>query len=141
MALRGPRRNAFYLILLAGLLVIIWASYKSVNSAQTTERPLSDLLAATDAKEVATATFTSEGDRVDWVGTSGTHYRTYLTAGYASRLVDALHQDRVQMSVTPASSNNLILSVILPNVILFLVIGGFMWYMLRQTQRGSRPTS
>lgn len=141
MALRGQRRNTFYLILFAGLLAIFWATYQSLNTAQAKERPLSDLLTATDAKQVANATFTSEGDRVDWVDTSGAHYRTYLTAGYASRLVDAFHQDRVQMSVTPASSNNLILSVILPNVILFLVIGGFMWYMLRQTQRGSRLTT
>lgn len=141
MALRGQRRNTFYFILFAGLLVIVWASYKSFNTTQVNERPLSDLLTATDANQVANATFTSAGDRVDWVDTSGTHYRTYLTAGYASTLVDAFHQDRVQMSVTPASSNNLILSVILPNVILFLLIGGFMWYMLRQTQRGSRPTT
>src|SRR5689334_8991074 len=140
MALR-QRRNTFYFILLAGLLVIIWASYKSFNTTQANERPLSDLLTATDAKQVANATFTSEGDRVDWVDTSGAHYRTYLTAGYASRLVDAFHQDRVQMTVTAASSNNLILSVILPNVILFLVIGGFMWYMLRQMKRASRPTT
>lgn len=141
MALRGQRRNTFYFILFAALLVIVYGTYKSLNSTQANERPLSDLLTATDAKQVVSATFTSEGDRVDWVDSSGAHYRTYLTAGYASRLVDAFHQDRVQMSVTPASSNNLILSVILPNVILFLVIGGFMWYMLRQTQRGSRFTT
>jgi len=30
--MRGRNRNIFYFILLAGLLAIIWASYKSFNT-------------------------------------------------------------------------------------------------------------
>src|SRR5207302_4093131 len=48
-----------------------------------------------------------------------------------------LRDDKINFNTEAPSSSNLLLSVILPNVILFLVIGGFMWYMLRQTQSGN----
>src|SRR5205807_4695436 len=37
----------------------------------------------------------------------------------------------------PSRGGNLLWSIILPNLFLLLVIGGFMWYMLRQTQSGN----
>src|SRR5205085_7792339 len=48
-----------------------------------------------------------------------------------------LRDDKINFNTEAPSSSNLLLSVILPNVVLFLVIGGFMWYMLRQTQSGN----
>lgn len=132
---RLRRRNTIYLILLAGLLAITWASYKSFNSVGNPEKPLSELLTAVDHKQVANATFTTDGDRVDWIDTQGHRYRTLLTGGYVSNLVNILHDDQVPFDVTPSSRNDLLLSVVLPNVILFVVIGGFMWYMLRRSQQ------
>jgi ATP-dependent Zn protease len=133
------RRNTVHLVLLAGLLAVIWASYRTVvGTSNTPEKSLSELLTAVDEKEVASGTFTSEGDRVDWVDTKGRDYRTFITAGYAATLVEKFHANGVPFGVTPSSSSNLVLSVILPNVILLAVIGGFMWYMLRRTQRMTR---
>jgi ATP-dependent Zn protease len=139
MALRSPRRNVLYGILLAGLLAVIWAAYQSSSTSQHQVRSLGNLLTALDERQVAAGTFTGAGDRVTWSDMHGHTYETYLPAGYAGTLVDEFHQDRLSVDVRPASSTNLLLSVVLPNLLLFLVIGGFMWYMLRHTQR--RPPS
>jgi len=140
---RARRRKVLYPIMLAGLLAIIWASYRSYAgvAGAPAEKPLSDLLTALDEKQVASGTFTNEGDRVDWVDIQGRQYRTFITAGYAATLVDKFHENQLPLGVTQPARSNLLLEVLLPNVILFLVIGGFMWYLLRQTQTNQRRLS
>jgi cell division protease FtsH len=134
--MRGRNRNIFYFILLAGLLAIIWASYKSFNVAPApTERTTSQLIQAADAHEIREATIKGNGTEVDWIDTNGKSYKTTFRDTY--QIETKLLEDNVNFRTEQPSSSNLLLSVILPNVILFLVIGGFMWYMLRQTQSGN----
>jgi ATP-dependent Zn protease len=136
MGLRLRRRNAIYFILLAGLLAIIWASYQSFDqTAARAEKPLSDLLTALDGKHVAKGVFTTDGDRVDWTYTQGGRYRTFLPAGYSTVLVDKFHESQLPVDVAQSPASNVWLAVVLPNVILLLTIGGFLWYVLRR-QRG-----
>jgi cell division protease FtsH len=134
--MRGRNRNIFYFILLAGLLAIIWASYKSFNQAVSpSEQSTSQLIQAADAGKVNSAVIKSSGTEIDWTDTSNNHYKTTFRDSY--QIEQKLLDDKVNFSTEPPSSSNLLLSVVLPNVILFLVIGGFMWYMLRQTQSGN----
>jgi cell division protease FtsH len=134
--MRGRNRNIFYFILLAGLLAIIWASYKSFNTiAAPADRSTYDLIQAADAGQVKSAVIKGSGTEIDWTDASGNHYKTTFRDTY--QIEQKLLEDKVNFSTEPPSSSNLLLSVILPNVILFLVIGGFMWYMLRQTQSGN----
>src|ERR1700674_1641443 len=134
--MRGRNRNIFYFILLAGLLAIIWASYKSFNTiAAPTDKTTSELIQAADAHNVKQATIKGNGTEVDWTDTSGNRYKTTFRDTY--QIETKLLEDNVNFSTEQPSSSNLLLSVILPNLILFLVIGGFMWYMLRQTQSGN----
>ena len=134
--MRGRNRNIFYFILLAGLLAIIWASYKSFNQAVSpTEKSTYDLIQAADNGQVGTAVIKSSGTEVDWTDKNNNHYKTTFRDSY--QIETKLLADKVNFSTEAPSSSNLLLSVILPNVILFLVIGGFMWYMLRQTQSGN----
>jgi len=134
--MRGRNRNIFYFILLAGLLAIIWASYKSFNVAPTpTDKTTSELIQAADSHNVRQATIKGNGTEVDWVDNAGNHYKTTFRDTY--QIETKLLDDNVPFNTEQPSSSNLLLSVILPNVILFLVIGGFMWYMLRQTQSGN----
>jgi len=134
--MRGRNRNIFYFILLAGLLAIIWASYKSFNTvAAPSDRSTYDLIQAADQGKVKDATIKSNGTEVIWNSTDGGHYKTTFRDTY--QIETKLVEDHVNFSTEQPSSSNLLLSVILPNVILFLVIGGFMWYMLRQTQTGN----
>jgi ATP-dependent Zn protease len=139
MALRLRRRNVVYVILLAALLALIWASYRSFNSAAApTEKPLSDLLTALDQKQVAHGTFNSDQDRVDWTDIRAHEYRTFYPTGYEATLVDKFHESQLPFGVDQPAGSNLLLTVILPNVVLFVVIGGFLWYMLRR-YGGKRP--
>ncbi|TMC29235.1 MAG: ATP-dependent metallopeptidase FtsH/Yme1/Tma family protein [Chloroflexi bacterium] len=134
--MRGRNRNIFYFILLAGLLAIIWASYKSFNNiAAPTDKTTFDLIQAADNKQIKQATIKSSGTEVDWTDTSGNHYKTTFRDTF--QIETKFVEDNVNFSTEQPSSSNLLLSVVLPNVILFLVIGGFMWYMLRQTQSGN----
>src|ERR671923_1289428 len=134
--MRGRNRNIFYFVLLAGLLTIIWASYKSFNTiAAPTDRSTSEFIKAADSHQVKTALIKTNGSEVVWDSTDGGHYKTVFRDSYA--IENILRDDSVPFNTEQPSSSNLLLSVILPNVILFLVIGGFMWYMLRQTQSGN----
>src|ERR1700736_2194173 len=134
--MRGRNRNIFYFILLAGLLAIIWASYKSFNNiAAPMDKTTFDLIQAADNKQIKQATIKSSGTEVDWTDTAGNHFKTTFRDTY--QIETKFVEDGVNFSTEQPSSSNLLLSVILPNVILFLVIGGFMWYMLRQTQSGN----
>ena len=134
--MRGRNRNIFYFILLAGLLAIIWASYKSFNTiAAPLDKTTFELIQAADGHNIRQATIKGSGTEVDWTDTSGNHYKTTFRDTY--QIETKLLEDKVNFSTEAPSSSNLLLSVVLPNVILFLVIGGFMWYMLRQTQSGN----
>src|ERR1700724_1302424 len=134
--MRGRNRNIFYFILLAGLLAIIWASYKSFNSiAAPGDKTTSELIQAADKGDIKQAVIKGNGTEVDWTDTSGQRWKTTFRDTY--QIETKLLADNVPFSTEAPSSSNLLLSVILPNVILFLVIGGFMWYMLRQTQSGN----
>src|ERR1700719_379989 len=134
--MRGRNRNIFYFILLAGLLAIIWASYKSFNTiAAPTDKTTSELIQAADSHSIKQATIKGSGTEIDWIDNSGNHYKTTFRDTY--QIETKLVEDSVPFNTEQPSSSNLLLSVILPNLILFLVIGGFMWYMLRQTQSGN----
>src|SRR5256886_17286634 len=134
--MRGRNRNIFYFVLLAGLLAIIWASYKSFNtSVAPTDRSTSEFLQAADGNNISHALIKSSGTEVIWDSKDGGHYKTTFRDTY--QIEGILRDDKVSFNTEQPSSSNLLLSVILPNVILFLVIGGFMWYMLRQTQSGN----
>src|SRR6266446_6676363 len=134
--MRGRNRNIFYFILLAGLLAIIWASYKSFNTiAAPADRTTSEFLAAADGGKISTALIKGNGTEVVWDSIDGGHYKTTFRDTYQIETI--LRDDHVKFNTEQPSSSNLLLSVILPNLILFLVIGGFMWYMLRQTQSGN----
>ena len=133
--MRGRNRNIFYFILLAGLLAIIWASYKSFNTISAPqERSTAELITAADSHQIDHATIKSNGTEIAW-DYQGNHYKTIFRDTF--QIEQILRDDKINFSTEAPSSSNLLLSVILPNVILFLVIGGFMWYMLRQTQSGN----
>src|SRR6266852_523550 len=133
--MRGRNRNIFYFILLAGLLAIIWASYNCFNTnAAPSEKSTADLIAAADARQIDHATIKSNGTEITW-DYQGVHYKTTFRDTF--QIEQILRDDKINFSTEAPSSSNLLLSVILPNVILFLVICGFMWYMLRQTQSGN----
>src|ERR1700682_4796187 len=134
--MRGRNRNIFYFILLAGLLAIIWASYKSFNTiAAPADRTTSELIQAADAHNVKQATIKGNGTEVDWIDNAGNHFKT--TFRDTHQIETKLLEDNVNFSTEQPSSSNLLLSVILPNLILFLVIGGGLWGVLGARKSGT----
>jgi ATP-dependent Zn protease len=134
------RRNLLYAILVAALLAIFVASLQAFNSATSPpDRPLSELLTALEQRQVASGTFDSTDERVDWTDNHGQRARTVYPTGYEAVLVDKFQEDHVRFGAR-SSGSNLWLTVVLPNVILFLVIGGFMWYVLRRFS-GKHPAA
>jgi hypothetical protein len=133
MASPVRRRNLIYVLALGVLLVVIYASYRGiVNAPVPPEKPLSDLITALEGKQVVHGTFTSADDQVDWTDKQGNTYRTFYPTGYEAVLVDQFTSSQASVDATRPPASNVLLAVILPNVILFLVIGGFMWYVLRR---------
>src|SRR5216684_1661192 len=81
--MRGRNRNIFYFILLAGLLAIIWASYKSFNQiAAPTDKTTSELIQAADSHSIKQATIKGNGTEVDWTDNAGDHYKTTFRDTY-----------------------------------------------------------
>ncbi|TME81465.1 MAG: hypothetical protein E6I43_11945 [Chloroflexi bacterium] len=135
---RVRRRNVLYAILLAAVLAVIVLALQVVNSASAPpEKPLSDLLTALDQGQVVSGTFDSADERVDWTDPPGQRYRTFYPTGYEAVLVDKFHDAQVRFGATKSAGTNLWLTVVLPNVILLVLIGGFLWYALRRY--GSKP--
>jgi hypothetical protein len=65
--MRRGNRNILYFVLLAGLLAIIWASYRSINSTTApSDRSTSELIAAADKSQITHATIKSSGTEVIW---------------------------------------------------------------------------
>jgi ATP-dependent Zn protease len=125
-------RSVYYLILLAGLLAIIFASYRSFSAAKAPQKPLSELLTALDQKQVVHGTFNSGDDRVDWTDDRAREYRTFYPTGYEATLVNKFYESQASFEATQPAASNVLLGVLLPNIVLFLVIGGFLWYTLRR---------
>jgi ATP-dependent Zn protease len=127
------RRNVLYAIALAALLVVIVASYQGFKTATAVpEKPLSALLTALDLKQVGSGTFDSGAERVDWTDDHGQVYRTFYPTGYEAVLVDKFHENSSTIVAQRSAGSNILLTVVLPNVILLVLIGGFMWYVLRR---------
>jgi len=136
------RRNVLYAILLAALLAVIVAAYQGFQTATAfPQKPLSELLTALDQQQVASGTFDSANERVDWTDNHGQMYRTIYPTGYEAVLVDKFHEDQLPFDAKPSAASNIWLTVVLPNVILILLIGGFLWYVLRRYSGKPPPTT
>jgi cell division protease FtsH len=133
--MRGQRRNIVYFVLLAGLLAIVLASIRSFNvSSSPTDKSLSDFIQAVDTKNVTTAVIKGSGSEVDWENASGKYKTTFREAYQIETKLDAAG---IPYKVEAPSQSSVLWSVIVPNLFLFLIIGVFMWFMLRQTQSGN----
>ncbi|HEV3123554.1 MAG TPA: ATP-dependent zinc metalloprotease FtsH [Candidatus Dormibacteraeota bacterium] len=150
--MRGQRRPIVYLFLLTLIVVVAVFAYRNFPSNNPAERSYGDLAKAvecgntggggcTDSSTISTDTskqtvLDGDGQNVTWYAKDGTKYHT--TVAQNSDLPRLFSDNKFFNFKTDASSGgNLLWSIILPNLFLLVVIGGFMWYMLRQTQSGN----
>jgi cell division protease FtsH len=149
----GQRRPLVYFLLVTAIIMVAVLAYRSFPSQSPVDRTLGELQRAVlCAQNGSTAgcdagnTISSDkshptiidgdGQSVTWYTVNNEKIHTATPqnsdiAGYFG------NHGFTNYKADPPSGGNLLWSIILPNLFLLLVIGGFMWYMLRQTQSGN----
>ena len=130
-----PRRPLLYLLLLllvVGGLILIWSR---TTSQQMPTLSYSSLL--TEAQSAHIASLTIDGSQGTAVDRGGRHLAVQLPDSTA-QLAHKLTLDGVDVSYRSRGGTlGYMIASLLPSLILLLLIGGFMYYILRQTQSGN----
>ncbi|MGA2872902.1 MAG: ATP-dependent zinc metalloprotease FtsH [Candidatus Dormibacteria bacterium] len=146
------RRAVAFTVLLFALLaiaVLAWRSTptKTVPSASTgkLQQALSNYQRKSEGKPVPAgqlvisstkpAQVINNDESVDWYTTSGHEYQSYIEASDATSLFTKYSY--TAYNVQAPTSDNVFLTLILPNVIIAVVILAFFWFILRQSQSGN----
>ena len=133
--MRLQRRGVVYLLLLVvfvGLIFTLSKSYAGLGNGPA-EKSYADMVRAANSGEVASSVATSSTE-IKWSDKSGHQYKTVVNTDLAK--LDTDLQQKLNITYKSQSSSSLFLSI-LPNIIFLVLIGAFMWYMLRQTQSGN----
>ena len=134
--MRLQRRGVVYLLLLVvfvGLIFTLSKSYSGFGSGPA-EKSYADMIRAANNGEVVSSTASGSSNEIDWSDKSGHQYKTVVNTDLAK--LDSDLQQKLNITYKSQSSSSLFLSI-LPNIIFLVLIGAFMWYMLRQTQSGN----
>ncbi|MGH7640394.1 MAG: ATP-dependent zinc metalloprotease FtsH [Candidatus Dormibacteria bacterium] len=149
-----PRqRRAFaYGILLLALLAIAILAFRvpqsksiATRSTGTLQRALANYQRQSQGKPVPAgqpiisanheAQVTNSNETVTWWTTAGKEYQSNIEASDPTAFFS--QYGFTNYNVQQPSSDNVFLTLILPNVIIVLVILAFIWFMLRQSQSGN----
>jgi cell division protease FtsH len=140
------------MVLFLALLVIAVLAWRVSPSKNIPSRPTGDLQQAlfnyqlkSEGKTVPAgqpiistkhwATVVNDEESVNWYTTSGHEYQSVIDSTEPDSLFSKYGYDAY--SIQPSSSDNVFLTLILPNLIIVLVILAFIWFMLRQSQSGN----
>ena len=134
--MRLQRRGVAYLlvILLVVGVIYFFSKYSGGFGAQPQEKSFAQLVDASNNGQIASATASGSGSDIKWSDTSGHQYKTNFNYQFTQIPVDLAA--KMHLTFENQSSGSLFLSI-LPNIIFLVLIGAFMWYMLRQTQSGN----
>ena len=134
--MRLQRRGVVYLLLLVvfvGLIFTLSKSYAGLGNGPA-EKSYADMIRAANNGEVVSSTASGNSNEIDWSDKSGHQYKTVVNIDLTK--LDTNLQQQLNITYKSQSSSSLFLSI-LPNIIFLVLIGAFMWYMLRQTQSGN----
>ncbi len=145
-----------YVVLVAVIVLVAVVAYRSFPNGNTQDRTAGQLAQALanaqkcggggagceksltiDTTSVEhMAVIDSDGAGVTWFDLNGN--RVHTTVPQNSDVPSQFQKyGFTNYKADQSGGGNLLWSIILPNLILLLIIGGFMWYMLRQTQSGN----
>jgi cell division protease FtsH len=134
--IRVPRSSLFYFALVLVLGVVFWITWQGIESGnKSSDWTYSTLL--NRAAEHQVKSLDVKG--TDGVATdqSGAKHNVHLPDTFEATAADLTKNDGVDVMIESANSSAYWLQVLVPNLILLLLIGGFMYYILRQTQSGN----
>ena len=134
---RIPRSSLFYFFLVVILGIVFYFTWQSIESGSKsgtwTYSQLKSEAAAGHVKSIeiggADGSVTTKDNQ---------KFDVHLSdSGNTDVLASTLSDQGVDVSYKSANSGAAWLQVLIPNLILLLLIGGFMYYILRQTQSGN----
>ena len=132
---RIPRSSLFYFFLIIVLGFVFWFTWQQFEGGtKGGQWSYSQLINNAQAGQVRSVEI--KGNTATATAKDGNQHDVNLPDTTES-LAGELVKDNVQVNYQQASSSQYWLSVLLPNLILLLLIGGFMYYILRQTQSGN----
>ncbi len=150
----GQRRAVAYVVIFAAILAIALIAWHMAPTATvpnapagTLQQALQDYQLQAQGKPVpAGAPIISSasshrtqvlngGSPVQWWTTTGKEYQSVVEGTDPGALF--ARYGYTDWTTQAASSDNLFLTLILPNIIIVLVILGFLWFMMRQSQSGN----
>jgi cell division protease FtsH len=134
---RFPRSSLFYFALVVLLGLVFWFTWQSIQGNQgQSEWTYSDLINNAQAGSVKQLEINgADGVATDSAGKK--HNVTLPDCSGECKFVDDLQALKVSVKFDKNNGGNYLLSVLLPNIILVILIGAFMWWVLRQTQSGN----
>jgi cell division protease FtsH len=133
---RIPRSSLFYFLLVAVLGIVFWFTWQSLeNGSKGDTWDYSTLLTKADQGQVSKVEI--KGSSATATAKDGSKHDVQLPDTGTDFLQQQLYKDSVSFSFQQAGGGAYWISMLLPNLILLLLIGGFMYYILRQTQSGN----
>jgi cell division protease FtsH len=132
---RIPRSSLFYILLVAALGIAAWFAVQSIqNGSKGDQWSYSQLInKAADHQVTKLQINGSEGTAT---AKDGSQHDVTLGSN-TDTVANTLTKQGVDVSFQQSSAGGALLGLILPNVIFLLLIGGFMYYVIRQTQSGN----
>jgi cell division protease FtsH len=135
---RFPRSSLFYFALVVVLGLVFWFTWQSLQNGQNAnDWHFSQLMSQSAEGNVKSLEINgSDGIAID----SQSHKHNVVlpdTTGSPQWLTELQSTDHVDVFFDKNNSGSYLLSVLLPNIILVILIGAFMWWVLRQTQSGN----
>ncbi|MDQ6771594.1 MAG: ATP-dependent metallopeptidase FtsH/Yme1/Tma family protein, partial [Candidatus Dormibacteraeota bacterium] len=132
---RIPRQALFYVLLVAALGIVFFFTWQSIqNGNKGAEWTYSQLVTYADQGKVAQIIISG----ADGVVTSkdGSKHDVHF-GDRTDSIANTLTQDGVDVRFDKSASGGLLLAAYGPQLLILLLIGGFIYYMLRQTQSGN----
>jgi cell division protease FtsH len=133
--IRVPRSSLFYFALVVVLGVVFWITWQGIES-QNKSSDWSYSMLLNRASEHQVKSLDVKGTDGIATDASGTKHNVVLPDTFEATASE-MNKDGVTVTFQSANTSAYWLQVLVPNLILLLLIGGFMYYILRQTQSGN----
>jgi cell division protease FtsH len=150
----GQRRAVAYVVIFAAILAIALIAWRMAPgptipgaSAGTLQKALTNYQLKSEGKSVPagqpiiSSTSKDEvqvedgGSPIQWWTTTGKEYQSVFDGSDPSALFRAYGY--TDYSIQQSSDDNVFLTLILPNLIIVLIVVGFLWFIMRQSQSGN----
>ncbi len=135
MPSRFPRSSLLYILIVVVLGLVFFFALQNLERTGETSIHYSQLLDKASNHEIKSAII-RDGEVIA-TGTDGKKYVTTVgsdTTNFADKLISLGVTD---VDYERQNPGQFWLGALLPNVLFFVIIGAFMWYLLRQTQSGN----